>query len=258
MSRVTNVNESCHTHECVMSHIWILSMLLSGLADGFTWIYVYTYTYIHIYTLYTCIYGGGGWVLWERKINRAHTHGLGRFRLYYNWRFCSTLRHTAIHWNTPQRSAPHCNTSIHTFLADFIFLSSVRFSLFCAFISACHVTHKWAVSHMNESCHTWMSHVTHEWVMSHMDESCRTWICHVRRKYVTSPSTRFFLFYAFISVGLHECVCHTCMSHVTHEWVGSSVNTSCQTLTSHITERWVFFAMFRKNVITCEWVMPYT
>jgi len=43
-------------------------------------------------------------------------------------------------------------------------------------------THEWVLSnvmmrdvtHMNESCHTWMSHVTHEWVMSHMNESCHT------------------------------------------------------------------------------------
>jgi len=30
------------------------------------------------------------------------------------------------------------------------------------------------MSHMNESCHIWMSHVTYEWVMSHMNESCDT------------------------------------------------------------------------------------
>ena len=28
------------------------------------------------------------------------------------------------------------------------------------------------MSHMNESCHIWMSYVTYEWVMSHMNESC--------------------------------------------------------------------------------------
>jgi len=51
---------------------------------------------------------------------------------------------------------------------------------------------EWVMSHMNESCHTWMSHVTHEWVMLHIDESCHIW-----------------------------------MSHVTHEWVMSHMNESC-------------------------------
>jgi len=31
------------------------------------------------------------------------------------------------------------------------------------------------MSHMNESCHAWMSHVTYEWVMSRMNESCHIW-----------------------------------------------------------------------------------
>jgi len=35
------------------------------------------------------------------------------------------------------------------------------------------------MSHMNESCHIWMSHVTYEWVMSHMNESCHIWMSHV-------------------------------------------------------------------------------
>jgi len=29
---------------------------------------------------------------------------------------------------------------------------------------------RWGMSHMDESCHIWMSHVTYEWVMSHMNE----------------------------------------------------------------------------------------
>ena len=37
------------------------------------------------------------------------------------------------------------------------------------------------MSHMNESCHLWMSHVTHEWVMSYMNESCDIWMSHVTR-----------------------------------------------------------------------------
>jgi len=37
----------------------------------------------------------------------------------------------------------------------------------------------WVMSHVNESCQTWMSHVTSEWVMSHVNESCHTWMSHV-------------------------------------------------------------------------------
>jgi len=32
--------------------------------------------------------------------------------------------------------------------------------------------YEWVMSHMNASCHTWMSHVTYEWVMSQIKESC--------------------------------------------------------------------------------------
>jgi len=42
-----------------------------------------------------------------------------------------------------------------------------------------HVTCEWVMSHVNESCHIWMSHVTYGWVMSHMNESCHTWRSHV-------------------------------------------------------------------------------
>jgi len=33
-----------------------------------------------------------------------------------------------------------------------------------------HVTHKWVMSNLNESCHIWMGHVTHASVMSHLNE----------------------------------------------------------------------------------------
>jgi len=35
-----------------------------------------------------------------------------------------------------------------------------------------HVTNKWVISHMNETCHVWMSHVTYGWVMSRVNASC--------------------------------------------------------------------------------------
>ena len=39
-----------------------------------------------------------------------------------------------------------------------------------------HVTWEWVMSHVNESCHMWMSHVTCEWVTSHVNESCPKWL----------------------------------------------------------------------------------
>ena len=60
-----------------------------------------------------------------------------------------------------------------------------------------HVPNGWVMSHMDESCPTWISdatikharasivlvriyyHVTQGWVMSHMDESCPIWMSHV-------------------------------------------------------------------------------
>jgi len=87
------------------------------------------------------------------------------------------------------------------------------------------------MSHMNESCHTWMSHVTHEWVMSqawichvtHMKESCHTWIQMLR--FVRWLSHR---------ANSEWVMSHTWMSHVTHmneschthEWVMSHMNES--------------------------------
>ena len=52
------------------------------------------------------------------------------------------------------------------------------------------------MSHINESCHIWMSHVTHDWVMSqksfykrptfatimsHMNDSCHIWMSHLTK-----------------------------------------------------------------------------
>ena len=38
-----------------------------------------------------------------------------------------------------------------------------------------HVTWKWVISRINESCHKWTSHVTYERVMSHMNVFCSIW-----------------------------------------------------------------------------------
>ena len=38
-----------------------------------------------------------------------------------------------------------------------------------------HVTFEWVMSHLKESCHTWMSHVTSGWVLSYFNEWQQMW-----------------------------------------------------------------------------------
>ena len=82
------------------------------------------------------------------------------------------------------------------------------------------VTYEWVMSHMNESCHIWMSHVTYEWVMSHMNASCHIWMRHIMYEWVMSR--------------INES-CHIWMSHVTYEWVVSHIKESCHIWMSHVT-----------------------
>ena len=77
-----------------------------------------------------------------------------------------------------------------------------------------HVAYGWIMSHMNESCHAWMSHVTR--VMSSMNESCHT----IRVTSRTSMCDEW---------GWYES-CHIWMSHVAYEWVMSNMNESCHTI----------------------------
>jgi len=78
--------------------------------------------------------------------------------------------------------------------------------------NSCDVAYECVMSHMNESCHIWMSHVTYEWVMSHMNESCHIWMIHVTYEWVMSHMTEW---------------CHIWMSHVTYAWVMSRMNEWC-------------------------------
>ena len=87
--------------------------------------------------------------------------------------------------------------------------------------------------HTNESCHTSMGHVTHEWVMLHMRESCNTWLSHV--------------------------------THVTHEWIVSHMNTWMNRVTqegviSYVNELchiWMSHVTWTSHHITPEWVRSY-
>jgi len=81
-----------------------------------------------------------------------------------------------------------------------------------------HVTHKWVMSHTNQSCHIWISHVTYKWVMSHKNESYHIRISHVTYEWVIQPPLKL----KFIS-NLNSWVPrHTStpfVSHYLHSWV---------------------------------------
>jgi len=127
------------------------------------------------------------------------------------------LQHTATLCNTLQHSSESVWCVKNIYNLD-MYTSHVRHSskstTYDSFISASrlvhirisHVTCKWAMLHMNESCHTWMSHVTHERAMSHTKEPCHTWMSNVIHEWAMSH--------------MNES-CHTWMSHVTHERVMS-------------------------------------
>ena len=111
-----------------------------------------------------------------------------------------------------------------------------------------HVTYEWVMSHMNESCHIWMSHVTYEWVMSHTNESCHMWMSHVICEWVTSHTNESCHIWMSRATHMHEschiwmsCAthmnesCHIWMGHVTYEWVMSHMNESCYLWMGHVT-----------------------
>jgi len=96
------------------------------------------------------------------------------------------------------------------------------------------------MSHMNESCHIWMSHVTYEWVMSHMNESCHIWTSHVTYECVIKAQ-RMFCAWCYIPCHIlhvdtmRVCVCRLtecvyirmmekCVMHGTHMFCGAMLH----------------------------------
>jgi len=107
-------------------------------------------------------------------------------------RACTHAVHIYTHTHTLARTHTHSHTYTH--------LLSELLAIFCADLTVCcqirlvahedfvdglgrvlllyeptHTTKKeWVMTHLNESCHVWMSHVniTYERVISHMNESC--------------------------------------------------------------------------------------
>jgi len=134
---------------------------------------------------------------------------------------------------------------------------------------------EWVMSHIDESCYTWMSPVTYEWVMSHIDESCHIWgpICtHTKtnrpRMDTTRPDTKIKLkMYTPRQTGLEYMPhhkkkepCHVKKSHFTYGWVMSHLNKSCHVWMSRVTYDWVMSHMNEScqvwmSHVTYDWVM---
>ena len=161
----------------------------------------------------------------------------------------------------------------------------------------CHVerfvAYEWVMSHMNESCHIWMSHVTYEWVMSHMNGSCHIWMSHVIHEWVMSHNQPCHIWMSRVTYGVASIsridkilglFCkrarlkrrysaketynfidpndrsHPTGRYVACEWVMSHMNESCHTWMSHVTCEWVMSHMneschLSMSHVTYEWVM---
>ena len=140
-----------------------------------------------------------------------------------------------------------------------------------------HVTHEWAMSHVNGSCQLWMSHVTCKWVNSTMNKPCHTcewvmshiWISHVTHMNESCHTYEWVM--SHINESCHnndkamsrmhellqddDCVVltHTRVTlakcvvilmtvvkwlYLTYEWVMSRVNGTCHMWLSHVTYAW--------------------
>ena len=120
------------------------------------------------------------------------------------------------------------------------------------------------ISHMNKSCHIWMSHVTHMYESHHM---CSSHVPHKRDIPHVYGSGHMWMNHV---TGINEScrkyewvTLHIWMSHVTCEWVKSLIIESCLTYkwvtshndkschasTSHVTHM--------NETLTCEWVMSH-
>jgi len=134
----------------------------------------------------------------------------------------------------------------------------------CAYgksIQISHVTRRWVMSHLNASCHTYMtihnttvaacqgvrayerrirvSRVTHEWVISHTNELHHTWMSHVTHKWVISHLNE--------SCHIRNITCHAYMS--VHDTMVAAcwgvcfweehINKSRHTWMSHVTYKCV-------------------
>jgi len=118
------------------------------------------------------------------------------------------------------------------------------------------------MSHMNESCHIWMSHVTYEWVMSHMNESSIAvciFKCHAFHIYNCRALLKIkYQWWLFKFPFSGERLCHTWMRHVTHWWGTLHMNGACHIWMSHVTyESVIAHHYIVLSHLTLRWVMSH-
>ena len=137
MSHVTHMNESCHTYEWVISHIYFTAHpRTTAPVRGFVW-----------HDIFTC----GSWLMYMEDMTHSYKwHSVFKFEtpsfIYVTWliymcdmthsyvwhdslicmtwlinmcdmahsTYCNTLQQTATHCNTLQNAATHCSTLQHT------------------------------------------------------------------------------------------------------------------------------------------------
>ena len=132
------------------------------------------------------------------------------------------------------------------------------------------MSHIYDVNHVTCLIHIWTSHVSREWVMSHMNESCLTWMSltrmsHVSHGWVTSHINRVTHIYdvnhviclihiwheSFImSRQVTWVASHIWMSHVRYEWVTSYMDASRHICMSRFMNEKRLFGM---SHVTHEW-----
>ena len=200
-------NESCHTHEWIMSHAWISSTescvthMTSRNESRDT--YEMSHSVSHVPAMER------GHQVDARACTRTWRDVLHE-DVTRTWFVMSHVTHMS------ERHRVICHTHDQSqWLTSHIWNESRP-----TWIS--HVTYEWIMSRMNEWRHVWMSHVTYEWVTSHMNESCHTWMSQVTHTWICQITCE------WVTSHMNESR-HVWMSHVTYEWVMSHMNDSCHT-----------------------------
>jgi len=179
MSHVTHMNESCHTYEWVMSHVW-MGHVTHMTESCHTYEWVMSHIWMSHVTRMNESCRAYEWVM--SHIWMSHVTHMTESCQTYEWVMSHKRRSHVTHMKT------------HT--------NSMRYA------KVMRVSH---VTHTNESCHThdrvmsniWTSHVTHECVMSHkwkhplrvpcaVSKSCGWVMSHIRIGHVTRMQTHSF------------------------------------------------------------------
>jgi len=169
----------------------------------------------------------------------------------YEWVMSHTTNHTQVNESCHYTSCTQVNRGVLFADLPSVYISTCHDTYDSRCIWMSHGTYEWVMSHMNESCHIWLSHVIHschiwmshgtyKWVMVHMNESRHTCMSHgtyewvmVRTSVLRSTMRR-----SFIKIYIDE-PWYIWTSHGTYEWVMVHINESWCIWMSHGTYKWV-------------------